>query len=269
MFFTCSIGQNHFARGFYRNDTVIKDAAPSLHFDPRLNHKQAFVFQFSRFNCKKQTSHIMRRRRKQIARRTQQFKGRSILIGRPWKRSQGPSLAPPKHVRQGNSFRLNPLAVRVVPLAPRLLPFSLLRLPQIEDFLIVLPIVGRQRVDEDVNVGHRAGTVEERIKRVDAENPLPPKRLVLLESAEEAFNQRPLDAELSARVFLDDEEVGTDDSPPRYPLSPRSVARPTSPLIAALSVRITVTSWTDPGRPVDTNAAFPVRELTTTSFLTQ
>ena len=108
VFFICSIGQNQFASGFYRNDTVKKDATPSLHFDLCFNHKQVFIFKFRRSNCQKQTSHILRRRRKQIARRTQQFKGRSIIWANQENRWRGPSPAPPKPAGHGAPLGRHP-----------------------------------------------------------------------------------------------------------------------------------------------------------------
>ena len=73
--------------------------------------------------------------------------------------------------------------------------------------MIVLLVGRRQRVDKNVGVCQGAGAVEEPVKGLDSEEPLPPKRLVLvLQTPKETLNKSALDAELPARFIFNDKE---------------------------------------------------------------
>ena len=115
----------------------------------------------------------------------------------------------------------NTTPVRLVPGTPRLLAVGFFSLPQIEDCLVALLIVDRERVDDDVGVCQGASAVKEAVKRLDAKKPLPTKRLILvLQSPKESLDKGALDAELPARLVLDDKEHRDRRLPTPVPLVP-------------------------------------------------
>ena len=130
-------------------------------------------------------------------------------------------LVEPELLGQRAPLGFNATPVRLVPGTPRILAVGFFSLPQIEDCLVALLIVDRERVDDDVGVCQGASAVEEAVKRLDAQKLLPTKRLVLvLQPTEEALDKGALDAEIAGCLVLDDKERRDRRLPTPVPLVP-------------------------------------------------